>query len=289
MIIKKVSPNKNKRLQNLSLLAQPVKELHYLGDNFLSLLEKPLVAIVGSRKVSPYGRLVTQKLAGELASNGVVIVSGLALGVDSIAHDAAIKANGPTIAVLPSGLGKIYPASHTNLARQIVQKGGVLVSEYPATGEGPQKYQFIARNRIIAAISQAVIITEAASKSGSLHTAEFALEQGIDVMAVPGNITSPTSEGANNLIKVGATPVTSSQDVLEALHITHTPAHTHTKEPTFTNPVQADIYTLLLEQSLNEDSLVSTARWSSAEINQALGMLEINGYICRAGSLWQRT
>lgn len=289
MIIKKVSPDKNKRLENLSLLAQPVKELYYLGDEFLSLLEKPLVAIVGSRKVSPYGRLVTQKFASELANRGMVIVSGLALGVDSIAHDAALKANGRTIAVLPSGLGKIYPASHTNLARQIIQKGGALVSEYPTTAENPQKYQFIARNRIIAALSRAVIITEAASKSGSLHTAEFALEQGIEIMAVPGNITSPTSEGANNLIKVGATPVTTTEDILDALHIAHDQAHRHTEKAAFTNPVQADIYKLLQKNNLNEDALMGCLSWSSAEINQALSLLELNGYICKAGSSWQRT
>ncbi len=288
MIIKKVSPDKNKRLENLSLLAQPVNELNYLGDDFLSLLEKPLVAIVGSRKVSPYGRFVTEKLATELANQDVVIVSGLALGVDSVAHAAAVKAGGKTIAVLPSGLGKIYPAAHTNLARQILQSGGALISEYPSDNQQPQKYQFIARNRIIAALSQAVIITEAAAKSGSLHTAEFALEQGIEVMAVPGNINSPNSEGTNNLIKTDATPITSARDIFEALPIE--PIKTNdTKRPSFASQTQADIYDLLGRSVTTEEALAQQTIWSSSEVIQALTMLEINGHIQRVGPNWQRT
>lgn len=286
MIIKKVSPNKYKRLENLSLLAQPVNDLYYLGEDFLSLLERPLIAIVGSRKISPYGRTVTEKLAAELAKEGVVIVSGLALGVDSVAHAAAVQAGGQTIAVLPSGLGKIYPATHTNLAKRIIQTGGALVSEYPATNEQPQKYQFIARNRIIAALSQAVIITEAAAKSGSLHTADFALEQGVEVMAVPGNITNPNSAGTNDLIKTGATPITSAQDIMESLHLT--PTNARKQKVNFANQIEADIYELLDASACNEEALVQQANWSSPEIVQALTMLEIHGHIQRVGSNWQR-
>lgn len=159
---------------------------------------------------------VTTELAGELANVGVVIVSGLAIGIDGIAHTAALDAGGVCIAVLPCGLDAIYPASHLQLAKRIVQNGGALVSEYPPNTIA-YKYDFIARNRIVSALSDAVLIPEAALKSGALHTARFALEQGKEVMAVPGNTTSETSAGTNNLIKTGAGVVTSAEDVLHAL------------------------------------------------------------------------
>src|SRR5690606_28976050 len=153
------------------------------------------------------GRAVTYKFASELAARGVVIVSGLALGVDSIAHEACIGSGSKTIAVLPVGLEKIYPTSHTHLAKKISQGNGLLVSEYPS-GTDPRRENFIARNRIIAALAEGVLITEAAENSGSLHTARFAIELGLPVLAVPGPINSSTSVGTNNLIKAGAIPVT---------------------------------------------------------------------------------
>ncbi len=217
MEIKKIAINKNKRfegLTSLDQLAQPVASLFYSGD-FIPLLDKPRIAIVGSRKLSQYGREVTYKLAYDLAKQGIVIVSGLALGIDSVAHRAALDAGGQTIAVLPSGLDNIYPSSHKDLGIEIVSKGGALVTEYPENRGTPLKYQFIARNRIIAALSQGILITEAASKSGSLHTANFGLELGLDIFAVPGNITSSNSEGTNKLIKDGAALITSAQDIVE--------------------------------------------------------------------------
>jgi DNA processing protein len=138
--------------------------------------------------------------------------------VDSIAHQTCLDAGGTTITVLPGPLNKIYASSHHNLDMRILEWGGALVSEY-SSGTGIRNYQFIDRNRLITGLANAVIITEAAKKSGSLHTAQFALEQGIDVLAVPGNITSQTSVGTNNLLKVGASPVTSADDVLAVLGI----------------------------------------------------------------------
>lgn len=275
MQIKTISVGEDERLSYLGELAQPVSRLFYLGDSLPDLFSEPLVAIVGSRKVSPYGRAVTTKLAGDLARAGVVIVSGLALGVDSIAHQAALDAHGKTIAVLPGGLDKIYPASHRNLAKQILLQGGALVSEYPAGSEGPMKHQFIARNRIISGLSQGVLITEAAAKSGSLHTAEFALEQGIDVFAVPGNITSSNSAGTNNLIKTGATPVTNADDILEALNI---------DKLTISNYLpgtaeEASLIQLIATAPRTNDELMSASNLPPAVFNQALTMLEINGVI----------
>jgi DNA processing protein len=203
-----------KKLRNIAV---PPKQLFVKGEDVKDLLARPSVAIVGSRKVSAYGKAVTAALAGDFgARSGVLIISGLALGVDSIAHRSALEAGGRTLAVLPSPLDHIYPASHQQLAEQIVRGGGALVSEYPS---GAQVYpvNFIARNRIASGLCDALLITEAAEKSGTLHTARFALEQGKEVLAVPGNITSPTSAGTNNLIKTGATPVTSVDDVLHAL------------------------------------------------------------------------
>ncbi len=197
-------------------------ELHVLGADLSEIMARPRVAIVGSRGVSTYGQQVTAQLAGELAQHGIVIVSGLALGVDGIAHEAALQAGGTTVAVLPCGLNQIYPATHTQLARRILEQGGALLSEFDPSMPG-LKQNFIARNRIVSGMSDALLITEASEQSGTMHTARFALEQGVDVLAVPGNITSPTSVGTNNLIRTGAAPITCVQDVLHALGAKHLP------------------------------------------------------------------
>ncbi|MCA9324731.1 DNA-processing protein DprA, partial [Candidatus Saccharibacteria bacterium] len=203
--------------EQLQRLPQPPKQLFVEGP-LEALLSSPCVAIVGSRKVSPYGRQVTELFARTLAERGVVIVSGLAFGIDSIAHRAALEAGGKAIAVLPTPLDRIYPASHRQLAADILERGGALVSEY-APDDDTYRSSFVARNRLIAGLADATLIPEAALKSGSLHTARFTLELGKDVLAVPGNITSPVSEGTNNLIRVGATPITSVGDLLFALNL----------------------------------------------------------------------
>lgn len=182
-------------------IAAPPKQLYYLGAPPDTWLARPRVAIVGSRGVTPYGKAVTEQLAGQLAERGITIISGLALGVDAVAHTAAIAAGGMHIAVLANGLDEIYPASNTNLARQLLSSGGTIISEYPE-GTPSFKQNFVARNRIVTGLCDALLITEATEKSGTLHTARFALEQGKDVLVVPGNITSPTSVGCNNLIKL---------------------------------------------------------------------------------------
>ena len=191
--------------EKLTRLHDAPKALYFAGINPNELLSNPVVAIVGSRKMSPYGRAVTEMLTNDLVRAGVVVISGLALGVDSAAHRAVLASGGITIAVLAGGLDVIYPNSHAALAESIVQTGGTLLSEYPA-GMPALKHTFIGRNRIIAALSDAVLIPEAAINSGSLHTAAFALDMGIPVLAVPGPITSQLSAGTNQLIKTGAVP-----------------------------------------------------------------------------------
>ena len=281
MNIKKVVIDKDKRLAPLSELAQPVYELYYRGDSFLDLLDRPMLAVVGSRKVSAYGRQVTQAITSELAKAGVVIISGLALGVDSIAHQAALEANGATITVLPCGIDKIYPSSHFHLAHSIVRQGGAVVSEYPVGSGSPMKYQFIARNRIIAGLAQGVLITEAATKSGSLHTADFALEQGKDIFAIPGNITSPTSTGTNNLIKNGAIPVTNAADILDVLGISTT-VRNQTYIPQNNN--ESIIMSLILQDIGNPELLQHKSSLEPTLFNATLSCLEINGAIIQTNS-----
>lgn len=273
MHISRVSVAEQGSLATLGQLAQPVNELYYSGD-FLALLNKPLISVVGSRKYSSYGATVTTKLVSGLARAGIVIVSGLALGIDSIAHKAALEAGGKTIAVIPSGLDHVYPASHRSLANRIVDDGGALVSEYDNGRGSPTKYQFIARNRIIAALSRGVLITEAAAKSGSLHTANFALEQGTEVFAVPGNITSITSEGTNNLIKMGASPVTSAEDILQLLQLTF-----DTAAYTPQNQTEAQILHELHRRPSATSELLHNTGLHITELHQTLTLLEIRQVI----------
>jgi len=202
--------------QDLLQLAHPVEKLHIIGTSFDSLMKRPRLAIVGSRKITPYGRGVTEKPNFWTRQQRRSNCKCLALGTDSIAHQATINAGGQTIAVLANGPDFIYPSVHTDLARTIVQKGGIIITEYE-NGHHPQKWEFLARNRIIAALSDGVLVTEAAARSGSLNTANHALQLGKPVFAVPGNITNPLAAGCNNLIKAGAIPVTCVQDILDAL------------------------------------------------------------------------
>ncbi|HJQ08848.1 MAG TPA: DNA-processing protein DprA [Candidatus Saccharimonadales bacterium] len=265
---------------NIRNISSPPDCLHTLGADVKELLLRPCVTVVGSRKVSAYGKSVTSSLTEDLAKAGVVIISGLALGVDSIAHRAALDAGGVTIAVLPSCLDRIYPSSHAGLARQILEKGGALVTEY-AEGTRVFTSNFIARNRIASAMGDVLLITEAAEKSGTLHTARFALEQGKEVLAVPGNITSPTSAGTNNLIKSGATPVTSVDDIFYALGLQ--PA-SQKRIPTSTNPHEQIVLTLLANGMTDGAELLSASRLEVKLFSQTLTMLEIHGLIRPLGN-----
>ena len=207
--------------RRLKEIDQPPPVL-YLRGNLLPE-DEWAVAIVGTRRVTAYGRQVAEELASVLARNGVTVISGLARGVDSIAHQAALNAGGRTIAVMGTGVEQIYPPENRRLAEQMLQQGA-LVSDYPL-GTPPDGINFPPRNRIISGLALAVVVVEAGLTSGALITASFAAEQGREVFAVPGNITAPQSQGTNRLILDGATPLLSPQQVLEALNLTMVTEH----------------------------------------------------------------
>jgi DNA processing protein len=265
--------------EQLKHIAEPPRQLYYLGD-LENILTKPRLAIVGSRKVSAYGKSVTLKLAREAAEQGIAIVSGLALGIDGMAHQAALEAGGVTLAVLPAGLDKIYPATHRQLAEDILKQGGALITEFPF-GSQPFKTNFLIRNRIISGISDAVLIPEAAIRSGSLNTARHALEQGRDVMAVPGNITSELSGGTNNLIKLGATPVTEIRDILAAMGLKQAGKKAI---PMGTTPEESIVIELLARGISDSSELLHRSELTPTIFNQTLTMLEITGKVRPLGA-----
>lgn len=193
----------------------PLK-LFVLGNK--ELLKQRSVAIVGSRNATEYGKKVAFKFSKELSEKGINIISGLALGIDTYAHLGTLEQDciGKTIAVLGSGLDIIYPKQNIELAKRIISSGGCIITEYPL-GTNPEKLNFPQRNRIISGLAKGVLVVEANEKSGSLITADFALEQGREVFAVPGSIYIPTSVGTNNLIKQGAQLVTSYKDILKEI------------------------------------------------------------------------
>lgn len=264
---------------SLRNISSPPRQLYWQGLPPKEWLNRPKIGIVGSRKMSAYGKDMTERLAGGAARAGAVVISGLAYGVDITAHQAALAARGTTVAVLPSGLDSVYPPAHHNYARQIIQSG-TLITEYPA-GSFSFPSNFIARNRIISGLCDVLLITEAALKSGSLHTARFALEQGKTVMAVPGNINSPASQGCNNLIKSGAVPVTDLEDVLFALKIKST-AVKRTRI-SFENRHEEVIFGLIKDGVCAQDQIASAAGLDAAALSNALIMLEIAGHIRPAG------
>jgi DNA processing protein len=206
----------------LAAIHDPPRELFVRGNGALALLSEPAVAVVGARACSSYGRSVARSLGRDLAAAGLVVTSGMARGVDGEAHRGALDAGGVTVAVLGCGIDRDYPAAHAELARRICDRG-LVVSEYEP-GVEPAPWRFPARNRIIAGLCRATVVVEARERSGALITADFALEEGRDVLAVPGEITSSLSAGTNALLKLGATPVTSADDVLELFDLPPAPA-----------------------------------------------------------------
>ncbi|HET7673357.1 MAG TPA: DNA-processing protein DprA [Candidatus Saccharimonadales bacterium] len=267
--------------ERLNVLHNPPKRLHTLGEDVNKLLSTPVLGIVGSRKVTSYGRAVTEELAESAVRAGICIVSGLALGVDSIAHMSALRLKGRTIAVLPSGLKSIYPASHRKLAKEIAVKGGTLVSEYDDDFK-PRRESFIQRNRIIAGLSDALLVTEAAERSGSLYTANFALEAGRTVLAVPGSMNSPNSKGTNNLIKQGAIMVTSEQDIFDALKIS--PDKLEQLDIYGDNEQETAVLIQLKSGIQDGDELLKLCKMDIRSFQQTLTMLEIKGVIAPLGN-----
>lgn len=274
MKINAVRPQDNIFTNQLASIAKVPNTLYYCGE--LPSTPVKSVAIVGSRKPTPYGKSVTEKIVHTLAEHNVTIISGLALGIDSIAHKAALKFNTPTIAVMARGLNGIYPASHFSLSREIVKAGGALISTYPADMPA-QPYHFLERNRIISGLSSIVIVTEAAVKSGTLNTASHALEQGKDVFAVPGNITSPMSAGCNRLIRQGAQPLIDTSDILSVLGIKS--QKTTPQIPVRKNKTEQLIINAILAGAKDTNQIINATNISPSSIFVTLSTLEIAGII----------
>lgn len=212
MQIKEINFSSDKYPKQLREIYNPPKRIYAIGN--IEILNKVGIAIVGSRKATEYGKKVAFRLSKDLSERDIVIISGLAKGIDSYAHIGSLNVqNGKTIAVLGSGIKVIYPKENIELARQILRKGGCIISEYPPD-DTPNKSNFPERNRIISGLSKGVVIVEASEKSGALITVDFALEQGREVFAVPGNIYSTTSVGTNKLIQQGAKLVMCVEDIL---------------------------------------------------------------------------
>lgn len=280
MKINKIIPLKHKYLQITECIAKKPRLLYYIGS--LPQQRIPTVAIVGTRKPTPYGQEVTERFARALAERGVVVVSGLALGIDAIAHRAALDAHGTTLAILPCGLPKIAPATNRALAEAIVQNGGALLSEYEPGSVEAWKSNMLERNRLVAGIADALLITEATARSGTLNTASHALEQGKTVFVVPGNITSPSSAGCNALIKQGALLVTSPEEIIEIIapHL----LHSQIQLSLASTPAEAAILAQLQQGLRDGDAIHKASQLSVDEFNVALTTLELVGAIKALGA-----
>ncbi len=235
------------------------------------------VAIVGTRRFSAYGRQITENITRVLAGHGITVVSGLARGIDGIAHQQALEAGGRTIAVLGSGIDQIYPPEHRQLADQIIQRGA-LVSDYPF-GTPPDGSNFPPRNRIISGLSKATLVIEAGRKSGALITANYAAEQGKDVFAVPGKITAPTSKGTNLLIKQGAHPLLAPQDVLDLLNMSLIVEQRVVRKSLPSDPKEAVLYQAVGDEPLHVDELCSLVSLPIEEITATLALMELKGMV----------
>lgn len=254
------------------------KKLFYIGN---PSVKGPAIAIVGTRKPTPYGKSVTLELAEKLAKRGVVIVSGLALGIDSIAHQGALNVGGRTIAVLANGLDSITPSSHRQLAIRIIESDGGLISEYEP-GTPPLQYRFLERNRLVSGLSSAVVVTEASARSGTMNTVMHALPQGRDVYAVPGNISSPSSAGCNKLIEQGATPIVDIDEFIESFCPTTTGA---TQATLLAQNPEEQVIIDLIKSGLNDgDELMKRSKLDAITFSTTMTMLELRGVVRPLGS-----
>ena len=257
----------------LAQIPDPPPRLWLRGEADVVLLDRPALAIVGARTCSGYGRSVARLLASESAAAGAVVLSGLARGIDGEAHRGAI-ATGTTVAVLGCGVDRDYPAAHAELARAIVASGGLVVSEYEP-GVEPAPWRFPARNRIIAGLALATVVVEARERSGALITADFALEDGREVLAVPGEITSALSDGTNALLRLGATPATCTADVLEAIGL----ASPEKRDLVPDDPAARAVLAALDQGGTTLDELGRAAALTAGELAAALAFLELAGAV----------
>jgi DNA processing protein len=267
--------------QRLKEIDQPPPVLYirgeYLPDDLFA------VGIVGTRRVTAYGRQITEELASFLAANGMTVISGLARGVDAIAHQTALKAGGRTIAVLGSGVDRIYPPEHRGLAERMMERGAI-ISDY-APGTPPEASNFPPRNRIISGLSLAVVVVEAGETSGALITAEFAAEQGREVFAVPGSILAPQSKGTNKLIQNGALPLLSVNDLMQALDITRVGEQKAARKIMPADAIEAKLLTVLTNEPLHVDEIRSQSELPIEKVSAALVLMELKGMVRQVGGM----
>ena len=316
--INEISPLEHNFTEGLASIALMPKTLYFRGklpENVVKNIPKngtpgankrsPVVAIVGSRHNTRYGQEIAYKLAYELGKRGGIVVSGLAYGIDSIGHKGCLDAGGTTVAVLGTRIDDIYPRAHLSLAKQIIVQNGAIISEYAPREDAdaplaPAEYldeitgkrsinqyaSFLYRNRIISGLSDIVVVVEAAEKSGSLNTATHALEQGKEVFAVPGNITSPYSQGCNKLIKQGATPYTEPNDILRLLFLEdYLKKHKNAKKQGLigNNDVETAILTALGSGLRNGEDIMRAKNLPPEVFNQSITMLEIKSKVRSLG------
>jgi DNA processing protein len=259
----------------------PPPVLYLWGD--LQAVDRWSVAIVGTRGASRYGRMVAEEAASGLATHGITVVSGLARGIDGIAHRAALRAGGRTIAVLGSGLDHIYPPEHRGLAKDIAAEGAV-ISDYPL-GTPPEGTNFPPRNRIIAGLSRAIIVVEAGRSSGALITADFGAEQGREVFAVPGNLGSPGSQGTNRMIRDGAHPYLQLEDVLEVLNLELAVRQHAVQRRLPADRTERELLAHLSNEPTHIDELQQELGEPVSKITATLALLELKGEVRQVGGM----
>lgn len=281
MNIQKINRTAYAYPEKLKELNTPPDPLYSVGDlDLLNQQGRKSVAIVGTRNPSMYGETVTKMLASELSSAGILIVSGLALGIDAIAHQAVVDQGLPTVAVQARGLDEVYPKENLLLGREIVAQNGLIVSEYKA-GVGAFKQNFIARNRIVAALADIIVITEATLDSGTNHTIRFAQDLGKTIMAVPGPIDSTRSASPNNLIRTGAPAVTGTIDIMNELGY---------KSGLHLNPVKAEsreeqiLIDLIKEGTNQSEELIARSNMTASEFANIMSLMEISGKVTNLGA-----
>ncbi len=267
--------------RRLKEIEQPPPVLYLRGQ--LSEADQWAVAIVGTRRVTAYGRQVSEEIARQFVQNGITVVSGLARGVDSIAHQAAMSNEGRTLAVLGSGLDQIYPPEHRKMAEEITQRGA-LISDYPP-GTAPEAANFPPRNRIISGLSQAVVVVEAGEKSGALITAAFATDQGREVFAVPGYLYAPQSKGTNSLIHEGAHIFTDVRDVLDILNLTQVNHYRTARKALPADATETQLFSLLGREALHVDEIRLQTNLPIEQVTSTLTLMELKGLVRQVGSM----
>lgn len=273
---------------NSSAYPQRLKEIHdYPPIIYIRGSIKPedecCLAVVGTRRATVYGRQVTEEIVTDLAKNKITIVSGLAKGIDSIAHRSALEANGRTIAIFASGLDIVYPAENAGLARDIMEQGA-LVSEHPL-GTKPKADNFPRRNRIMSGLSLGILVIEAGEKSGALITVEQALQQNREVFAVPGSILSPASKGTNSILQQGAKLVRNHMDILEELNLAMVAQQLEMKELLPTDKTEALLLRQLSNEPIHIDEASRQSGLSASVVSSTLAMMELKGMVKQVGAM----